>query len=162
MWTVEPLVLSVEERAELEGRVRAQTTAHRDRQRAEVVLLAAEGLPGTQVASRVDMSQQSVCKWRQRFRDRGLEGLVDAPRSGRPLVYGPTDRLVCRDTSATSSPSSAVTGGCVEDGWTVGPDGWRSQCEISMLEMGLETPARSWLAREAGDRENGRCQVRWS
>lgn len=94
MWTVEPLVLSVEERAELEGRVRAQTTAHRDRQRAEVVLLAAEGLPGTQVASRVDMSQQSVCKWRQRFRDRGLEGLVDAPRSGRPLVYGPTDRLV--------------------------------------------------------------------
>lgn len=94
MWTVEPLVLSVEDRAELERRVRAHTTAHRDRQRAEVVLLACEGVPGTRIAERVGLSQQSVCKWRQQFRDRGLEGLVDAPRSGRPLVYGPTDRLV--------------------------------------------------------------------
>ena len=68
MWTVEPLVLSVEERDELERRVRGLTTAHRDRQRAEVVLLAADGWPGTQIAPRVGMSQQSVCKWRQQFR----------------------------------------------------------------------------------------------
>jgi transposase len=68
MWTVEPLVLSVEERDELERRVRGLTTAHRDRQRAEVVLLAADGWPGTQIALRVGMSQQSVCKWRQQFR----------------------------------------------------------------------------------------------
>jgi transposase len=94
MWTVEPLVLSVEERDELERRVRGLTTAHRDRQRAEVVLLAADGWPGTQIAPRVGMSQQSVCKWRQQFRYGGLDGLADAPRSGRPLVYGPTDRLV--------------------------------------------------------------------
>src|SRR5918995_6331704 len=70
MWTVEPLVLSVEERDELERRVRGLTTAHRDRQRAEVVLLAADGWPGTQIAPRVGMSQQSVCKWRQQFRSR--------------------------------------------------------------------------------------------
>jgi transposase-like protein len=94
MWTVEPLVLSVEERDELERRVRGVTTAHRDRQRAEVVLLAADGWRGTQIAPRVGMSQQSVCKWRQQFRCGGLDGLADAPRSGRPLVYGPTDRLV--------------------------------------------------------------------
>ncbi len=94
MWTVEPLVLSLEERAELERRVRAHTTSHRDRQRAQVVLLAADGVPGTQIAPDVGLSQQSVCKWRQQFRDRGLDGLVDAPRSGRPLVYGPTERLV--------------------------------------------------------------------
>lgn len=94
MWTVDPLVLTIEERAGLERRVRAQTTAHRDRQRAQVVLLAADGVPGTQIAEMVGLSQQSVCKWRIRFRDRGLDGLDDAPRSGRPLVYGPTDRLV--------------------------------------------------------------------
>lgn len=94
MWTVEPLLLSVDDRVELEARLRAQTTAHRDRQRAEVVLLAADGVPGTQISQRVGLSQQSVCKWRQQFRDRGLDGLADAPRSGRPLVYGPTDRLV--------------------------------------------------------------------
>jgi transposase len=94
MWNVEPLVLTAEERDELERRVRAQTTAHRDRQRAEVVLLAGDGVAGSQISRRVGLSQQAVCKWRRRFLDDGLEGLEDAPRSGRPLVYGPTERLV--------------------------------------------------------------------
>lgn len=94
MWTVDPLVVSLEERAELERRVRALTTTHRDRQRAQVVLFAAEGVAGREIARRVGLSEQSVCKWRIQFRDHGLDGLVDAPRSGRPLVYGPTQRLV--------------------------------------------------------------------
>ena len=94
MWTVEALVLTIEERSELERRLRAQTTPHRDRQRAEVVLLAADGVAGKQIARTVGLSEQSVCKWRIQFRDKGLDGLVDAPRSGRPLVYGATDRLV--------------------------------------------------------------------
>jgi transposase len=94
MWTVEPLLLSVEDRAELERRVRGQTTTHRDRQRAQVVLLAADGVPGNQIGPMIGLSVQSVCKWRCQFRDHGLDGLRDAHRSGRPLVYGPTDRLV--------------------------------------------------------------------
>jgi len=59
-----------------------------------VVLLAADGVAGIQIAAQAGLSPQSVCKWRCRFRDHGLEGLSDASRSGRPLVYGPTDRLV--------------------------------------------------------------------
>ena len=94
MWRVEPLALTEEDRAELERRVRAQTTAHRDRQRAQVVLLAAAGMVGRRIAKEVGLSSQAVCKWRLRFRDLGLSGLEDAERSGRPLVYGPTDRLV--------------------------------------------------------------------
>ncbi|HEY6358056.1 MAG TPA: IS630 family transposase [Vicinamibacterales bacterium] len=91
---MEPLTLTVEDRTELDRRVRAQTTAHRDRQRAQVVLLAADGVSGRQIAREVRLSPQAVSKWRIRFRDLGLDGLDDAPRSGRPLVYGPTDRLV--------------------------------------------------------------------
>ena len=79
---------------ELERRLRAQTTPHRDRQRAAVVLLCADGVPGNQIAGRVGLSKQSVSKWRQRFLKKGLDGLEDAERSGRPLVYGPTERLV--------------------------------------------------------------------
>src|SRR5487761_1433576 len=94
MWTVEPLVLTTEERSELERRVRARTTPHRDRQRARVVLLAASGVTGRQIAKQVGFSPQSVSKWRIRFSELGLSGLDDAERSGRPLVYGPTDRLV--------------------------------------------------------------------
>jgi transposase len=59
-----------------------------------VVVELADGVPGSRIAPRVGLSPQSVSKWRLRFRDYGLPGLEDAERSGRPLVYGPTDRLV--------------------------------------------------------------------
>jgi len=94
MWTAEPLVLTLDERSELKRRVRARTTPHRDRQRAQVVLLAADGVTGRQIAKQVGLSPQSVSKWRIRFFESGLTGLEDAERSGRPLVYGPTDRLI--------------------------------------------------------------------
>jgi transposase-like protein len=94
MWSVEPLVLTEEERAGLERRVRAQTTPHRERQRARVVLLAVGGVTGREIAKEVGLSPQPVSKWRIGFRDHGRSGLEDAERSGRPLVYGPTDRLV--------------------------------------------------------------------
>ena len=60
MWTVEPLLLTLEERGELERRLRAQTTAHRDRQRARVLLLAADAVTGRQIAKTVGLSEQSV------------------------------------------------------------------------------------------------------
>ena len=50
MWTMEPRVLTLEERSELERRVRARTTPHRDRQHAQVVLLALDGVTGRQIA----------------------------------------------------------------------------------------------------------------
>lgn len=62
MWKVEPLVLTSEERSELERRVRARTTPHRDRQRAEIILLASEGVSGLKIAPTVGLSDQSVCK----------------------------------------------------------------------------------------------------
>ena len=94
MWSVEPLVVTEEDRAELKRRLRAQTTTHRDRQRAQVILHAADGMVGRKISKEVGLSPQAVCKWRIRFRDLGLAGLEDAHRPGRPLVYGPTDRLV--------------------------------------------------------------------
>lgn len=94
MWSVEPLVLSTGDRAELQRRVRAHTTSQRDRVRAEVVLLAAGGVTGREISVRVGLSEQAVCKWRRRFVASGLDGLVDAARSGRPPVFGPTEHLV--------------------------------------------------------------------
>jgi hypothetical protein len=45
MPTVPPLVITDEERAELQRRVRAHTTPQRAAKRARVVLLAADGCP---------------------------------------------------------------------------------------------------------------------
>lgn len=128
MWTVDPLVLAIDEREELERRVRAQTTSHRDRQRAEVVLLAADGVPGSRIAPRVGLSQQAVCKWRRRFLDGGIEGLDDAPRSGRPLVYGPTDRLVLMAKVTEALPEFTSQ-------WS------HSELHTAMAECGIEISA---------------------
>ena len=50
MPTIPPLVITQEERAELQRRVRAHTTPQRAAKRARVVLLAADGLPNRQIA----------------------------------------------------------------------------------------------------------------
>ena len=51
-------------------------------QRARIVLLAADGLSNVAVADRVGVNQSTVVKWRNRYLERGLEGLVDEPRPG--------------------------------------------------------------------------------
>jgi transposase len=57
--------------------------------RAKIVLLAAAGLANVEIAARLDTSPQVVHRWRKRFFDERLKGLVDAPRAGRPRVFSP-------------------------------------------------------------------------
>lgn len=93
MFTVEPLVISDEERVELVRRSRAHTSSVRYARRAEVTLLCAEGMPLRQIASRVGMDQHQVGLWRRRFVAHRLDGLVDQPRSGRPRRLGHDERM---------------------------------------------------------------------
>jgi len=48
------------------------------------VLGCADGLENRQVARQLRISDQTVCKWRERFRRARLEGLADEPRPGAP------------------------------------------------------------------------------
>lgn len=52
--------------------------------RARIVVLAAGGVANGEIAARVGVSLPTVRLWLSRFRERGLDGLVDKPRSGRP------------------------------------------------------------------------------
>lgn len=52
--------------------------------RSRIVLGCAEGLSNTAVAERERVNQATVGKWRRRFVDARLDGLVDDPRPGRP------------------------------------------------------------------------------
>ena len=54
--------------------------------RARIVLRAAEGATNTQIAAEAGVSLPTVGLWRRNFCERRLEGLLDAPRSGRPRV----------------------------------------------------------------------------
>ena len=52
--------------------------------RAQIVLLAAQGLNNIKIAHKVSLSDRMVGIWRQRFIDQGLMGLYDEPRPGGP------------------------------------------------------------------------------
>ena len=79
-----PLLLTDDERRTLEQWARRPKTAQRLAKRSGIVLACAEGLPNRAVAERLQVSSNSVCKWRERFRVRRLEGLTDEPRPGAP------------------------------------------------------------------------------
>jgi DNA-directed RNA polymerase specialized sigma24 family protein len=83
------VMLSNEQRRELEGRAAAYSGAYRDVVRAKAILLAAEGLSNTEIAERLGQSRQAVSMWRKRFCQEGLQGLEERPRSGRPRRFSP-------------------------------------------------------------------------
>jgi transposase len=79
------LTLNWEQRHELESRSRKYTLAYRDVMRAKIVLMAAEGLENSEIATRLDTRRQVVSKWRKRFFERGLVGLEERDRGGRSV-----------------------------------------------------------------------------
>ena len=76
------IILTQEEQSKLETLVVAAESRSVSR-RAEALLLFASGMDYAEVANRVDLSEQSLCKWRKRFLSFGIKGLRDAPRTGR-------------------------------------------------------------------------------
>ena len=53
-------------------------------QRARIVLLAADGVPVTEIVQRVGVSKPTVIAWKKRYVAEGVGGLVDRPKPGRP------------------------------------------------------------------------------
>ncbi|MGC5249660.1 IS630 family transposase [Gordonia sp. DT219] len=80
------LTLTDEEREQLARWARRRTSSQALALRSRIVLGCAEGLSNKDVAARVGVSQPTVGKWRSRFIDSRLDGLVDDPRPGRPAT----------------------------------------------------------------------------
>jgi transposase len=78
------VVLSDVEREQLEAWARRPKSAQALALRARIVLLAADGLKNTEIAERLGVHRQVAAKWRSRFAQERLDGLVDEPRPGRP------------------------------------------------------------------------------
>jgi transposase len=77
------------QQSQLQAWVQAPSTPQSLALRARVVLRASAGESNQQIALGLGLPQISVGKWRRRFAGQGLDGLRDAPRSGRPLKHGP-------------------------------------------------------------------------
>jgi transposase len=76
--------LTDNEREALQRWSRRRRSAAGLAQRSRIVLACAEGLTNTAVAKRVGVSVPTVRRWRGRFAERRLDGLLDEPRPGRP------------------------------------------------------------------------------
>src|SRR5215211_7739616 len=72
------------DRRELERRARDRGAPAREVERARIMLLAADGVPGKQIAEMVGCAEGTVVTWRGRYAERGLAGLEDLPRPGKP------------------------------------------------------------------------------
>ncbi len=110
-----PVTLTAAERTTLTKRARGAKTAHRDRLRAQIVLAAARGRDNARIAADLQVTVDTVRKWRGRFAGRGLEGLADLPRPGRPrriseLTRAAVVALACQLPAATGVPLSRWTG----------------------------------------------------
>ena len=82
------VALTDSERGELARLAARRKTAQGLAQRARIVLLAAAGLENKDICERVGASPNTVGKWRRRFAERRLEGLLDEPRPGAPRQIG--------------------------------------------------------------------------
>src|ERR1700722_14719597 len=81
---VKELTLSDDERTTLEQWARRPKTAQRLALRSRVVLACASGLTNTKVAQQLDVALPTRGKWRRRFVEDRLNGLIDEPRPGTP------------------------------------------------------------------------------
>ena len=88
----ERVVVSPSERTTLEQWPRRRRTAQGLSQRARIVLRCAAGRTDTEVARELHITRQTVGRWRRRFQQRRLDGLLDEPRPGAPRRI--TDAMV--------------------------------------------------------------------
>src|SRR4029077_12938107 len=78
------LVLSPQQRGQLEGLANSRSLPAGLVRRARILLLSACGKTNQQIARQLGLSNATVGKWRRRFLEQDVSGLHDELRPGRP------------------------------------------------------------------------------
>ena len=96
------LVLTDIERETLQRWARRPKSPMSLAQRSRIVLACGQGLTNQAVAAKVEVNQATVSKWRRRFLQRRLDGLVDEPRPGAPrkITDDDVERVVVKTLEA--------------------------------------------------------------
>lgn len=97
----QPIEVTHEERDELLTMSRSHKLEKRYVDRSMIILYSAEGKTLEQIIELTGKSRPVVNKWRQRFRKLGLEGLKDAPRSGKPKTITPEQKAMVIEKACT-------------------------------------------------------------
>lgn len=138
------IVLGAGERAELERRRRCYSLSHAEVVRARIVLLAGDGCSNVEVSAKLDVHVDVVSRWRKRFCEGGLAGLIDRPRSGRPRGFSPevvagVKAMACEAPAARDVPLSR---------WSSSELAAQAGIE-GLVESVSASTVRRWLAEDA-------------
>lgn len=102
------LTLTEQQRAELQRFSLRPTTSQALARRCRVIVACVNGASDSEVGSKEGISRQSVGKWRRRFTDRGVDGLLDEPRPGAPRKLADEDVEKVITKTLESVPSDAT------------------------------------------------------
>lgn len=127
-----PVVLTVEERNDLEQLVQRKKVAQQLALRARIVLACAEGLENKVIARRLRVSQQMVSRWRIRFAKARVDGLYDEPRPGAPRKV--SDAMVEKVVDATLEKKPR------------GATHWSTRSMAKQIGLSRSTVSRIWRA----------------
>ena len=72
------------DRKKLESWLRSRKVDRSLAERARIVLLTTDGMSVARISEMLQVTRPTVYKWRDRYQEKGVEGLQDEPRSGRP------------------------------------------------------------------------------
>src|SRR3954470_20591963 len=151
------------DRRELQRRARDKGAPAREVERARIVLLAADGVPGKQIAAIVGCAEPTVVTWRGRYAERGVVGRGDLPRPGKPaqlpealrdrvleltlteppIQFGAThwsSRLLAAALAGEGTPISHATVARIWHRFGVAP--WRAQTFKFSTDPALEVKVR--------------------
>lgn len=122
--------LTDEQERELAQLARSKRTSVRLAQRAQIVLLAAQGLQNKGIAEQLGIGRVQVARWRERFLESGLQGIErDLPR-GAPPVKVDVAKLV--ELTTQSTPEAATH--------------WSTRKMGAALGVSASTVMRHWQA----------------
>ena len=125
------LVLRDGDRVELESWLRSRTVSAGLAKRARMMLLAADGVGNREIAARVGASPTTVIQWRERYGERGLVGLEDLDRPGRPRELD--HRAIVAETLKQPPKKLGVTH-------------WSTRLLADRLKISNTSVARAWRA----------------
>jgi transposase len=119
-----------EQHSELTRLTRSKLTSVRLAQRAQIVLLAAQGLQNNDIAERLGIGRIQVARWRARYLECGLQGIEKDLARGAPPVKVDVAKLVALTTQST--PEAATH--------------WSTRKMAAVLEVSPSTVMRHWQA----------------
>jgi transposase len=105
-----PIVLTDDEREQLQAWSRRPSSAQALASRSRIVLACAEAITQSngQIAATLGVTRATVAKWRNRFAADRLDGLLDEPRPGRPRTIADADVERVITTTLETTPNNAT------------------------------------------------------